>query len=316
MKEALKTIVQKSVDFFFKSALGIVLFIVLMLVPVGMLTALLLQKHPSSFTVMITNMAETSGGSGSVIETSKDESFILTNAHICNIIKEGGIVKKEDGTKFMATSFIQSSIHDLCLVQVSADLGTSVKVASSAPKLYEPATITGHPSLLPAILSGGKFGDRKIIEIMTGLRPCTPEEIGKKLEKALICLFLGGMPIIKSYESIVVSAMIMGGSSGSAVLNEKGELSGVVFAGQGKGLSYAFIVPWEYVSQFINNKDPGVRYVKLPTDDEEESVSVTEEASKRLKLKKLCKKDDLNKKQEEACNLFNRDLIWESENGK
>lgn len=314
MLSLFKQMVYKSLEFFLNTKLGLIAFLVLMLIPAGMLYKILIEKHPSSFTVMITNINETSGGSGSVIKTAKDHSYILTNSHICNVIKGGGIVKKEDGSKFMATSFIASGLHDLCIIEVAADLGQSVKIADVAPKLYSQATITGHPSLLPAIISGGKFGDRKIIEVMTELKPCTEKDIRKSPENALICIFIGGIPVIKSYESIVVSAMIMGGSSGSAVLNDKGELAGVVFAGQGKGLSYAFIVPWEYVSLFVSNQDPDAMYFKLPMENQEEIAN--EALSKKVDIKKACKKENLNKKQEEICSIFNRNLIWENENGK
>lgn len=135
MIESLKTVIQKSVDFFFESVIGTTIFIVFLFISAIMLVVLLNQKHPSSFTVMITNVSESNGGSGSIIETSKDLSFILTNAHICNVIKFGGIVKKEDGSKFMATAFIKSSIHDLCIIEVAADLGDSVKIANQAQQL-------------------------------------------------------------------------------------------------------------------------------------------------------------------------------------
>lgn len=44
----------------------------------------------------------------------------------------------------------------------------------------------------------------------------------------------------------------MPGSSGSMVLNENNELSGLVFAGLGRDISYALIVPTEYIIDFLS----------------------------------------------------------------
>jgi V8-like Glu-specific endopeptidase len=44
--------------------------------------------------------------------------------------------------------------------------------------------------------------------------------------------FVGGIPDIMQYDSTLVTATIMPGSSGSGVYNENKELAGVVFAGR------------------------------------------------------------------------------------
>jgi hypothetical protein len=313
MTEKVKQVLQQIFGFFLKTNLRMSLLAILVIAPAVMAYILFMQKHPSSFTVMITNMAETSGGSGSVIKSSKDQSIILTNSHVCHVLDKGGLVKKEDGTKFMAVGYKESYLHDLCLVYVAADLGATVKLASKEPELYSEATISGHPSLLPAIISGGKFGDRKVIDILVGFKPCTEKDF-KDPSTGLLCIFLGGLPQIKSFESVVVSAMIMGGSSGSAVLNNKGELAGVVFAGQGKGLSYAFIVPWNYVSIFINEESSNtdiqrITLLPLPKTDEEKEENSAQ--SKYKKLKKECKKDSKDAKLDSVCSILEKDLIWE-----
>lgn len=104
-----------------------------------------------------------------------------------------------------------------------------------------------------------------------------------------------------AYESITVSAIIMGGSSGSAVLNANGELSGVVFAGQGNGLSYAFIVPYEYVSMFL--KDSG-DFIKIPLVDNENKSEETRQA--KLAIIKACKLDKIKTKK--ICDILSQDL--------
>jgi S1-C subfamily serine protease len=274
----------------------------LILAPIGMLTKIVLTpEHPSSFTVMVTNMEENSGGSGSIIETSRDKSWVLTNAHVCHVLdKDGGFVKKEDGTKFLALGYELSKTHDLCKIAVAADLGGTVKIANEAPKTYSDAIITGHPALLPNVINKGSFGERKVVHIVTSIKACTQEDAADPVN-GVYCFIIGGIPVVTAYESVTVSAIIMGGSSGSAVLNANGELSGVVFAGQGSGLSYAFIVPYEYVSMFL--KDSG-DFIKIPLVDNENKSEETKQA--KLAIIKACKLDKI--KTRKICDILSQDL--------
>jgi hypothetical protein len=85
-----------------------------------------------------------------------------------------------------------------------------------------------------------------------GMKPCTIDDM-KDPNGALLCFFLGGFPIERTFESQVISATIQAGNSGSAVYNNNGEVAGLVFAGSGD-LSYALIVPQEYIENFIRNE--------------------------------------------------------------
>lgn len=239
------------------SALGTPLAAILIVAPVVLgLGAYYLgkNKHPSSYTVMITNMEGTGGGSGVVIENSRSESVILSNEHVCSsALKKGGKVKLVSGQEHAVTGYLTDIEHDLCVLTVAADLKTSVKIAEKSPEAYSQAVVTGHPALMPNVITNGHFGGKQIISVMVGVRRCTEADM-KKQENAMFCMFFGVVPIIRNYESQVVTATIMGGSSGSAVLNDKGELSGLVFAGKGKGLSYAYIVPYEAVRNFVDGQ--------------------------------------------------------------
>lgn len=265
------------------------------------------DSHPSSFTVMITNRAGTGGGSGSIVETSPSESKILTNAHVCKgALKRGGIVTKVDGEKHRVTGYYLSDEHDLCLVTVAADLHNKVELAASAPALYTEATVTGHPSLMPNVINKGLFGGRMIIDIMTGVRKCTENELNDP-SKGLMCMLIGGIPVVESYEAMAVSATIMPGSSGSAVLNSNNELSGVVFAGNSRGLSYAFTVPYEAVRNFLGREMKAKQYGKKLTpwndessgDSEEESVKSVSEISDMIN--KACEDPTNKEKMSDIC---------------
>jgi S1-C subfamily serine protease len=274
------------------------------------------KQHPSQVTVMITNFKQTSGGTGVVIKHTPTKSLILTNAHVCGLVSEkGGLVKQTDNHTYFVTGTMTSKNHDLCVISVAEDLGTSVKIASEPPELYSEATITGHPALLPNIISKGHFGGRQVISIITGVKPCTQDDFNG--QNALLCMFLGGLPIVKMFDSQVVSATIQGGSSGSAVLNSNGELSGLVFAGAGNGLSYASIVPYEYVIEFLYGEFSEAGLVKPPAEfvasaDKQEEINLPKQITGDIIRK--CKTSDIkNPKIKSICKLLLNDSAYREE---
>lgn len=255
-KKAIESIYRKAEEILFRrlpSALGAPLAAILVVAPLvlaGYMYYLGKNSHPSSYTVMITNMAGTGGGSGVIIKNTPSESVVLSNKHVCDgLLKKGGKIKLVNGEEHVVTGYLTDIEHDLCALTVAADLKKSISIADKSPALYTEGTITGHPALMPNIITKGHFGGREIIQLIVGVRKCKESDM-KNPNIAPYCLFFGLAPIVRNYESQVVSATIMGGSSGSAVLNDDGELAGLVFAGNTRGLSYAYIVPYESVKNF------------------------------------------------------------------
>jgi hypothetical protein len=152
-----------------------------------------------------------------------------------------------------------SAQHDLCEVKVNANLKVNTKVAEHAPAPYSQATVVGHPSLYPIIITKGNFSGRMLIDVRTGTRECTKEDF--ESENGILCLLLGGIPVVETYDAQLIAATIMPGSSGSPVFDENGEIAGLVFAGSGE-LSYGFIVPQEYVKAFVDEEAPKMQWKK------------------------------------------------------
>jgi S1-C subfamily serine protease len=92
----------------------------------------------------------------------------------------------------------------------------------------------------------------------------------------MYCALFGVMPIIVTYNSTLVTGLIMPGSSGSAVFNKDGEISALIFAGA-QGLSYGFVVPYEYVRDFVTTELKNAKGWSLP-DPSKLSVSAEEQA--------------------------------------
>jgi hypothetical protein len=97
----------------------------------------------------------------------------------------------------------------------------------------------------------------------------------------------------------VVSNLIQPGSSGSGVFNQQGELIGVVFAGASRDFSFGFIVPQEYVLDFVKTAH-NLAWVAVgtPVDDNgvlgrvfnfEKCKDSILDTPKYAKIKKFCK---------------------------
>jgi S1-C subfamily serine protease len=201
---------------------------------------------------MITNLSGNSGGSGTIISSNKDYSEILTNSHVCGVVERGGNVITDNGIKHFVTSYKKSSLHDLCLITVAEDLHVASKLAEASPKKYSLSIVSGHPKLLPTIISRGHFSSKLEVSVMIGTRECTVADQQTPATQPF-CDLLGKLPIIKTYDAVITSALIQPGSSGSGIFNSNNELSAVVFAGSGD-IGYGLAVPYEYVSQFLSEE--------------------------------------------------------------
>ena len=253
----------------------------------------------SATSVMITRFDGRSGGTGVILSSSKKNTKILTNAHVCELVSGGGIIRSER-TKGIVKTYQISDVHDLCLITTNTNFKVNTVMADDQPDVYEDATISGHPHLLPNIVTYGHFSQKELVSIMSKLRKCTEEEITNP-NTGLYCQAFGGVPVINRYEAQVVSATIMPGSSGSAVFNNKGEVSGLVFAGSGN-FGYALIVPHEYLVNFIENEVPLI--IPVHPSSEVKSDNITNSVN----WSKVCI-GDLDKRLQTVCDMMNSSLL-------
>ena len=221
-------------------------FLIIMLLA---LTACSLEKRDLADSIVsITNMAENSGGTGSIVQVDK-KTVILTNGHVCAVVAKGGLVHTADGQSHLVTGYRLSTIHDLCAISIAQKLSNPLFLSSRHQNIYDDVTVAGHPKLLPTIVTLGHLSDRRIVTVLAGFRPCTPEET-ESPNTALFCAMIGKLPLVKRYEANVVSALIQPGSSGSPVLNANGDIAQVIFAGSGD-IGFGIAVPQEYVTVFL-----------------------------------------------------------------
>jgi S1-C subfamily serine protease len=262
--------------------------------------------------VMITNIAGTSGGTGIVLHSSETSSTILTNSHVCRVVEKGGMVTGESGS-FIVATYKHSHTHDLCLITVDGNLKAHTDIAHRAPYIYkEGAAISGHPALFPNVITTGHFSGRRVISVMKGMTPCTDDQ-KKDPDTMLLCLLAGGLPQIEQYDSTLVTATIMPGSSGSGVYNEDKELSGVAFAGSGD-LGYAWTVPFESMRNFLD-REARTLEAKRPDNSLDILAALSgkknslDENAMMQKLKEACAGEQKNKLKS-VCELAGQDMIF------
>ena len=261
----------------------------------------------SRASVMITNLAGNSGGSGVILHSDSSGSTILTNRHVCHLAITGARLTSGSQTG-LVTSFKTSEMHDLCMIKTNKNFGVSTDLASESPNVEDDAIISGFPQLFPHTVTKGQFGNHVTIPIMTDIRPCTPEELSGEL--GIVCTFLGGIPVIQLYDAGYVSGLIMAGNSGSPVFNRSGEISGLVFAGS-SGLSFAFIVPWEYVNAFVNQESKTLED-KFPSMQLNVSALLGASNKNKLNTTKLlekCENNDVPQRVLTICNQLSKAYI-------
>lgn len=212
------------------------------------------QSNPS---VKITNLEGNSGGSGAVLWSLPSRSLVLTNAHVCAIAEHGALIHSDAlPTPVLAISYRVYAKHDLCALTVFADLNAHLDIAPTRPTTGDKVFVVGYPHLLPRKRLEGTIDGAMMASIAVGTRECTQEDLTDP-QKMPYCVISGRLPIIRNYEVQSLSVLISPGNSGSPVLNEAGQLVGVVFAEQGNP-GWAFEVPYQYVSDFLNElKTPG-----------------------------------------------------------
>ncbi len=218
---------------------------------------------------MIKGRLDGGGGSGFAVKAPSGQSYIVTNAHVC----EGALKQSEDkeallvvnGDGAMRRRIIEvSGFTDLCVLEgVPGVEGLSLGDAAS---VGDAVTAVGHPKLRPLTLSKGEIIGAHDVKILDFAFPTGNPFIdfilqareGKcdkpKNEIVNIPLDEEGLLVLKlcfdntkgAYQSTVV---IFPGNSGSPVVDALGRVVGVAFASD--GTNWAEIVSQQDLERFL-----------------------------------------------------------------
>lgn len=222
-------------------------------------------KEFASTAVKVLNSKANHGGSGVILSSKEDGSIILTNRHVCKVVENGGWIFKED-ERFAVVAYKPSAVHDLCIIKVKEDLGVNTVIAAKAPEKYTPATISGFPNLYPHVSTPGNFSGMLTLNLLNGYRACTDKDVEYAIKSRNLDMLLG-CTIFKNVATVgpdipaqLISALMMPGSSGSAVFDEHGEIGAVIFAGAPEGVSFGLAVPYSYIRKFIDQESVNMNW--------------------------------------------------------
>jgi S1-C subfamily serine protease len=204
--------------------------------------------------VSITNEQGNHGGTGSHVKTPHGNVVILTNAHVCNGVSENGqvFVTTEDGIKMPRRILQVSNWTDLCVIEgVPGYSGLS----TTEPFKDEHVYLVGHPLLMPLMINEGEIQFSGIIDVFDHeMNPNDDNDKCNLPKNKIISIDAGFFEAkfcvieIDSYTSNIVS---LPGNSGSPVVDGRGNLVAVNFAGMSNAPNWGSFVTYPDIVKFI-----------------------------------------------------------------
>lgn len=184
----------------------------------------------------------TSGGTGFEVKALSGRVYTLTNSHVCNLARGSYLVARK-GERDRRVQIIASAPEvDLCVLEGIP--GYEGLTLATHLDMYAPTHIVGHPLLQPVTIASGYFNGHGEVPVSYCFNGT-----GAKY-KAYDVPELDLTNCLKIMSANFSSANSLPGNSGSPVTDEYGNVVGVLFAGNGMGLS--LIVPLEKIREFLS----------------------------------------------------------------
>lgn len=194
-----------------------------------------LAKHVTPFRLV--SKGNAIYGSGSHIRW-KGKSYILTNRHICEAAIQYNKNKKVVQVDDQQAEIVKIGVmHDLCVLKSKRKEGLEISLFAAKP--LDKITLIGFPRGVGKVIREGRIIGDTVIRM-----------VGR----------VGKLVYLRLMHSTQISATAYPGNSGSPVLNNKGLVIGVLFAGSPSYPHEPFIVPHKYLLDFL--KDLGKKKEK------------------------------------------------------
>jgi S1-C subfamily serine protease len=169
-------------------------------------------------------------GTGFLLGTKRGP-VIMTNHHICG--KATAFEIENDGIRGYGKVITTSPKHDLCILTPSSNYSVALRLSDFELDVGDVVESWGFPRLGPLTKRRGLYLGEEWLE--------------KNSESDIV----GGRNAAR------LSFEVLGGQSGSPVLNEAGEVVGVVYAHEGDGTG--IMIPLSAVKEFVSEFEGGAQ---------------------------------------------------------
>lgn len=194
-----------------------------------------LRKNVASQVVKITNEEANHGGTGFHVKTPSGKVVIMTNAHVCDGVKndKNEVFISEDGTKPVARHILEiSKTSDLCVVE-PLDNKAGLEVKDKEP-YGEIVYVVGHPKLRPITMGYGELTGKETVDVLDHfINPKDKNDkcdLPKQKVKEVPFFFWKLKGCFIHIESNMSNISILPGNSGSPLVTDTGKVIGVAYA--------------------------------------------------------------------------------------
>lgn len=189
--------------------------------------------------------------SGEQIRSPSGVDYILTAAHCAGLSTDGNSIKAttEDGKELMRRIIAEDDKSDLLLLEGLPNL-EGLRIADSSYPREHVRTFTHGHGMPTYKTEGVLIGEQPILVPLKVIVSSDDELACSKPKNKIIDMF-GVMKLcMLDVSEMATTALIVPGSSGGLVVDDSGDLAGVVSAGGG---GFGFLVPLRHVKDFLKS---------------------------------------------------------------
>lgn len=188
------------------------------------------------------------GGTGFHVKAPSGGIYILTNAHVCELHTDHFLDASYKNSRRVKRRIIEIyADHDLCLVE--ALVGTKGVEVSHTLSEGDRTFLVGHPRLRPLTVTSGEYiYNTNILIYSCGMFPVKFNTFGKDMD---MLFKLINNTCLKKRNASSITNYSKPGASGSPIVNVKGKLVGVLFAGSRADENDSYAVPLKDIKRFL-----------------------------------------------------------------